>query len=234
MEEGIRARAEGRPAHWPGICPGRFYLGFLAVSGGLPVWVACLISFSNLTSAGQFAGMNLIFAGSGYFEVALTTFVINLRYMLMSLVPDPEDRTVHGNHKTDACRLRGDGRDLCRRFAESWDAEGALLVWAGSRSPLPDGIWEPLWERRYRIFCRWRFKTPMGIALYGMFIALIVPASRESVSILIIVLIAVAVNCALQFIPAFPLFPPASGLFWLHLPEPALEPSCSRRKKRIM
>ena len=43
----------------------------------------------------------------------------------------------------------------------------------------------------------------MGIALYGMFIALIVPASRESVSILIIVLIAVAVNCALQFIPAF-------------------------------
>ena len=46
-------------------------------------------------------------------------------------------------------------------------------------------------------------QNAMGIALYGMFIALIVPASRESVSILIIVLIAVAVNCALQFIPAF-------------------------------
>lgn len=68
-----------------GYLPVSFTFGFLAVSGGLPVWMACLISLTNLTSAGQFAGTNLILAGAGYVEVALTTFVINLRYMLMSL-----------------------------------------------------------------------------------------------------------------------------------------------------
>ena len=82
--EFVRGLGDGLPIGL-GYIPVAFTFGFLAVSGGLPVWVACLISFSNLTSAGQFAGMNLIFAGAGYFEVALTTFVINLRYMLMSL-----------------------------------------------------------------------------------------------------------------------------------------------------
>ena len=43
------------------------------------------ISLTNLTSAGQFAGTNLILQGAGYIEVAMTTFVINIRYMLMSL-----------------------------------------------------------------------------------------------------------------------------------------------------
>ena len=57
----------------------------MAVSGGLPVWLAVFISVTNLTSAGQFAGTNLIFAQAGYLEIALTTFVINLRYSLMSL-----------------------------------------------------------------------------------------------------------------------------------------------------
>lgn len=68
-----------------GYVPVAFTFGFIAVSGGLPIWVACLISLTNLTSAGQFAGTNLILAGAGYMEVALTTFVINIRYMLMSL-----------------------------------------------------------------------------------------------------------------------------------------------------
>ena len=68
-----------------GYLPVSFTYGFMAVSGGLPVWVAVLISLTNLTSAGQFAGTNLIFAGAGYLELTLTVLVINLRYMLMSL-----------------------------------------------------------------------------------------------------------------------------------------------------
>ena len=45
-----------------GYLPVSFTFGFLAVSGGLPVWVAVFISLTNLTSAGQFAGTNLILA----------------------------------------------------------------------------------------------------------------------------------------------------------------------------
>ena len=62
-----------------------FAFGMMAVEGGLPVWAAVLISMTNLTSSGQFAGTALIFAGGSYLEIGITTFVINIRYMLMSL-----------------------------------------------------------------------------------------------------------------------------------------------------
>ncbi len=47
-----------------GYLPVSFTFGLIAVSGGLPVWIACMISLTNLTSAGQFAGTSLIFAGA--------------------------------------------------------------------------------------------------------------------------------------------------------------------------
>ena len=62
-----------------------FAFGIMATQGGLPVWVALLISMTNLTSAGQVAGTQLILAGGTYVEIAVTTFIINIRYMLMSL-----------------------------------------------------------------------------------------------------------------------------------------------------
>ena len=67
-----------------GYIPVSFTFGFLAVSGGLPVWVAVVISLTNLTSAGQFAALSLIQAGAPLMEMAATQLVINLRYCLMS------------------------------------------------------------------------------------------------------------------------------------------------------
>ncbi len=68
-----------------GYFPVSFTFGLMAVKGGIPVWIVILISMTNLTSAGQFAGTNLIIAGAGLAEITITTFVINIRYMLMSL-----------------------------------------------------------------------------------------------------------------------------------------------------
>ena len=62
-----------------------FVFGLMCVESGLPVWVAALISMTNLTSAGQFAGLSLILSAAPLVEIGITTFVINLRYMLMSL-----------------------------------------------------------------------------------------------------------------------------------------------------
>ena len=81
FEKGLR---DGLP-----ICLGylsvSFTYGLRTVENGLPFWAAVLISMTNLTSAGQFAGTDLIVAGGRYLEVAVTTFIINIRYMLMSL-----------------------------------------------------------------------------------------------------------------------------------------------------
>ena len=61
-----------------------FTFGMAAVTGGLSIGQAVLISLTNLTSAGQFAGLNIILAGGSYWEIAMTQLIINLRYCLMS------------------------------------------------------------------------------------------------------------------------------------------------------
>ena len=61
-----------------------FTFGIMAKNAGLSTWEAVLISLTNLTSAGQFAGLSLITASASYFEMAFTQLIINLRYSLMS------------------------------------------------------------------------------------------------------------------------------------------------------
>lgn len=62
-----------------------FAFGIMAVSAGLTPWQAILISVANVTSAGQFAGVEIMAACGGLVEMALTQLVINIRYALMSL-----------------------------------------------------------------------------------------------------------------------------------------------------
>ena len=185
-----------------GYLPVSFTFGLIAVSGGLPVWVACLISLTNLTSAGQFAGTSLIFAGAGYMEIAMTTFVINLRYMLMSLSLSQKldktvtllDRLIFGFVVTDETFVVGSLREgkLRRPFLFGlillpilgWNA--GTILGACVSSVLPAAL-----------------QNAFGIALYGMFIALIVPTARDSRNVLIIIIMAVSVNCVLTYLPMF-------------------------------
>ncbi|MCI8455091.1 MAG: AzlC family ABC transporter permease [Lachnospiraceae bacterium] len=185
-----------------GYIPVSFTFGFLAVSGGLPVWIACLISLTNLTSAGQFAGTNLILANAGYMEIAMTTFVINIRYMLMSLSLSQRiekkmgaaRRMLFGFGVTDETFVVASLRPGTLRFAyliglitlpiAGWNL--GTLMGACISSVLPAAL-----------------QNAMGIALYGMFIALLVPAARDSVHVLVIVLLAVFVNCFLKYTPIF-------------------------------
>ena len=62
-----------------------FTFGMMAAKGSLPLWITQLISMTNLTSAGQFAGTALILTGGAFLEIAVTTLVINLRYTLMTV-----------------------------------------------------------------------------------------------------------------------------------------------------
>lgn len=185
-----------------GYVPVAFTFGFMAVSGGLPVWAAVLISFTNLTSAGQFAGTNLIIAGAGYVEVVLTTFVINLRYILMSLALSQKidaaaslkERLIWSFGITDETFVVASvgNKTLTSSYMFGlialpilgWNA-GTLLGGCISQV-LPEAL-----------------QNAMGIGLYAMFVALIVPAARDSARVLLIILIAVAVNCLLMYIPAF-------------------------------
>ena len=185
-----------------GYIPVAFTFGFIAVSGGLPVWVACLISLTNLTSAGQFAGTNLILAGAGYMEIAMTTFVINIRYMLMSLSLTQRLEETTGTLQRMICGFGVTDETFVVASLKPGILRAAYLF---GLIALPIAGWNfgTLLGGCISTLLPQALQNAMGIALYGMFIALIVPAARDSVPVLIIVFISVAVNCVLKYVPVF-------------------------------
>ena len=83
MNDWIRGIKKGLPIAI-GYLSVSFTFGVKAVNAGIPVWITILISVANVTSAGQFAGVAIMAAHGSYLEMAMTTFIINVRYMLMS------------------------------------------------------------------------------------------------------------------------------------------------------
>ena len=185
------------------ICLGYFAVsvafGLLAVEKGCTVVQSVLISLCNLTSAGQFAGLTIIAGMGSLIELALSQFVINLRYMLMSISLSQkldEDasgfwRWIIGFAVTDEIYAVAMGNDRVHRNyflglmltpIAGWTTGtfcGALLG-----NVLPALITEAL-----------------GVALYGMFIAIVVPAAKENYRVLFAVAVAIAVSMAMHYIP---------------------------------
>lgn len=183
-----------------GYLPVSFTFGFMAVSGGLPVWLAVVISVTNLTSAGQFAGTNLIFAQAGYLEIALTTFVINLRYSLMSL---SLSQKIH--HKIPVWkRLIFSFGITDETFVVASMEHGTLSAgYLLGLMTLPFAGWSlgTFLGGSVSTLLPLSLQNAMGIGLYAMFIALIVPASREKKEVFLVVLMAVLFACLLKYAP---------------------------------
>lgn len=201
FREGIR---DGLP-----ICLGYISVsmafGLTAVKAGMPIWSAILISLTNLTSAGQFAGTNLLIAQSSYIELALTTFIINIRYFLMSLSVSQKvdkqfglkERLIASFGVTDEVFAVSMQRRSELTFSYmlgliltpilGWT--GGTIIGAVATSLLPASLTDA-----------------MGIALYGMFIAIIVPPAREHKSVLFAVILAIAASYAFTSIPLLSVF----------------------------
>ena len=186
------------------ICLGYFSVsvafGMTTVLAGMPLWAAVLISLTNLTSAGQFAGANLMLAGGNMMELGLTTLVINIRYFLMSLsVSQKVERKMSMKE-----RLAISFGITDEIFAVSMQHKGELstpymagliitpiLGWTGgtlaggaATSVMPEAL-----------------SSALGIALYGMFIAVIVPPAREERSVLFTVILAILASLAFTYLP---------------------------------
>ena len=194
--EGIR---DGLP-----ICMGYFSVsmafGLTAVLSGVPIWAAMMISITNLTSAGQFAGMNLIAAQGALVEIGLTTFIINLRYFLMSisLSQKVEQKmtmkerlavsfgitdeifavSMQRDHEVTSAYMAG----LIITPVLGWTS--GTFVGAAATSFMPEVL-----------------SNALGIALYGMFIAVIVPPAREHKNVLFAVVLAIAASVACTYLP---------------------------------
>lgn len=177
-----------------------FAFGLMAVKGGLSVLSAVMISLTNLTSAGQFAGLEIIKSNGSLFELMFATFIINLRYLLMSLsLSQRFDKNV-GTVKrlimsfgiTDEIFAVSIQRAMPLTFTYfvglmslpilGWSFGTFLGAYASS--VLPDSI-----------------RLSLGMAIYAMFIAIIIPPAKKSRPILNVILLSIAISIILHITP---------------------------------
>lgn len=177
-----------------------FTFGMMAVAQGMPAWAAIVISMTNLTSAGQFAGLNMIVAAATYLEVALAQLVINLRYALMSVsLSQRLDKQI----KTLG-RLRISFGITDEIFAVASTKDGRVgKRYMGGLMIAPYLGWTigTLLGALAGTFLPPTVQSALGIAIYGMFLAIIVPAAKKSFPVFVVLLIAVGLSCLFRWIP---------------------------------
>jgi len=177
-----------------------FTFGMMAVSEGLTIWQAVLISLTNVTSAGQLAGLSLMVSLAPMIEMALTQLIINLRYALMSLsLSQKLDKTFTLLHRfigafgiTDEIFAVASSKDgvIGKNYLYGlitvpyigW-ALGTLLG-AAAGGLLPEAL-----------------RNCLGIAIYGMFLAIIIPPAKKEKGVLLAVLAACALSCMIRYLP---------------------------------
>lgn len=179
-----------------------FSFGIMAVSEcKLTPLMAILMSLTNVTSSGQYAGARMIFSNLSLLEIALTVLLINLRYSLMSISLSQKldsktkitSKLLFGFGITDevyAISITEDKKitasymfGLITLPILGWVFGTTLGAFAGSL--IPDE----------------KLIDALGIALYAMFIAIIVPDARRSIKITFVILISISLSCMLTYIP---------------------------------
>ena len=176
-----------------------FAFGIFAVESGLSLLGAVLLSMTCVTSAGQLAAVPIIAGAGGFLELALSQLVINLRYSLMSVSLSQKldssvklfDRFALAFVNTDEVFAVASSQ----RSVNKWFFYGLILTpWLGWSAGTLLGaaagnILPPL------------VTSALGIAIYGMFIAIVVPEAKNSRPTAICVGIAVFLSCLFYWTP---------------------------------
>ncbi|MBR5872164.1 MAG: AzlC family ABC transporter permease [Oscillospiraceae bacterium] len=178
-----------------------FGFGILAVGLGLSVLSAVGISMTNLTSAGQVAGVGIIAAGGSLIEMALTQLVINIRYSLMGIsLSQKLDGSFNTAHRMIASFGITDeifAVAVSQKSVSPFYMYGLIIIssigWvsgtflgAAAGNILPASV-----------------SSAMGIVLYGMFLAIIIPPSKKEKGVLFSVIIAALFSTVFEYLIDF-------------------------------
>lgn len=176
-----------------------FGFGIMAVKSGLPAVNAIIISLTNLTSAGQAAGVGIIAAGGAIVEMIATQFVINLRYSLMGIsLSQKLDKSFTTIHRMIASYgitdeifavASSQKEKLVPQYMYGLISISALGWTGGTAAGAIAGNVLPA-----------TVTAAMGILLYGMFIAIIIPAARNSRKDLIVICFAAAFSMLFKYL----------------------------------
>lgn len=173
--------------------------GVLAVQGGLSWLESVMISLFNLTSAGQKAGLDIIVTGGTLIEIALSQLLINARYSLMGISLSQKldknftspYRLVLGFAITDEIFAVASSKKVVSRSYLAGLAVLPIIGWSGGTlcGALLGGIMPAI------------IQSALGVALYGMFIAVFIPAAKQEKSVLCVVGIAIICSCMMYYLP---------------------------------
>ncbi len=177
-----------------------FTFGIMAAGYGISPLIAGAISLCNVTSAGQFAGLTLFAAGAPYLELFLTQLIINLRYALMSLTLTQNlskkvntfQRLIMSYGITDEIFAVAVTKEkpitLSYMLGLEWVPifcwTGGTILGAVANNLLPPSV-----------------QSALGIALYGMFVAIVLPVAEEKKSVLFVSVIALVCSCIFYYMP---------------------------------
>ena len=176
-----------------------FTFGILSVMAGLYPWEAVLISMLNVTSAGQLSGMTVMSTAGGYIELLISQFTINIRYSFMSISLTQK---------------------LSERFKGVWRFLAGFMI---TDEIFAVAVTRPVVRRSYFFglcivpYIGWTLGTligavlgdvlplsvmsALGIAIYAMFVAIVVPEMRHGLPVIGTVFIAMALSCLFYYVP---------------------------------
>lgn len=185
-----------------GYLPIAVAFGLLARSAGLSLFITVLMSLLVFAGASQFIAVNLIALGTQAWEIVLTTLIVNLRHFLMSA-------------------------SLSQRLAESLAKPWRSLLAFGITDEtftVASLQCQPILSGPFMLglnlfaYASWvlgsglgvvlaggmpaSLQASMGIALYAMFIGLLVPSLRKGLPVIIVVLLAVILQAVMNWAPA--------------------------------
>ncbi len=202
----------------------------------VPAAWAGLVSLTNLSSSGQFAGLTIIGAQGGYLELAVGVGLVNLRYVLMavSLAQRLDPRVGPARRLVMAAGITDEiyALAMARRtvgFADyaasmplpifGWTA--GTLVGAFAGSVLPAAL-----------------VSAFGVLLFAMFVAIVVPVAKVQPKVLAVVLASAVLGSGLALIDALEVgwriiivtvvVSAAAATLLPHTPEPAAVPEAGR------
>ena len=177
-----------------------FGFGAMAAAQRIKALDAALISISNLTSAGQFAGLTLIVAAASLWEIVLTQLIINSRYALMSLALSQRLGKDVGLFGRLAIAFVNTDEIFALAMAEKEPLSTSFMMGLGS---LPVLGWTSgtLLGALAGSVLPLNIRTALGVMLYGMFIAIVVPPAKENRPVLVTAAVAMLLSCLFAWVP---------------------------------
>ena len=176
-----------------------FTFGIMAVSYGFHWWQALLISMLTVTSAGQFAGIGTMLYPGQYIEMLVSQLTINVRYSFMSISLSQKTdekfkgiwRWLFGFMMTDEIfAVASTEKEVSRSFFAGlmitpylgWSL--GTLIGALLGNVLPH-----------------RLMSALSLAIYGMFVAIVIPGMKESRAVVMVVLLALGLSSLFYYVP---------------------------------